>query len=255
MPQFSSNSVHSEPANPAPQPRPFQTDAEFDLLLPKPFQDLSQRHWTPVAVAHEAARFLADRPGDRVLDVGCGPGKFCAVGASATQGHFIGVEQRGNLVRIAQSLLQHFQIPRATIVQGNIVDFDFGQFDAFYLFNPFQENSLPSYGIDSSVTLDPRLYDLYTAHVYRQLSAVPLGTRVATYWGDQEEIPDSYDCVGSQFDDRLRFWIKRRHHSLMAPCGAAALSNADDLRPASSRSGIYRQGAMAHALLSSGILS
>jgi SAM-dependent methyltransferase len=255
MPRSSSHSVHQQPDNSAPKPRPFQTDAEFDILLPKPFQDLSQRHWTPVAVAHEAARFLADRPGDRVLDVGCGPGKFCAVGAAATQGHFVGVEQRGNLVRIAQSLLQHFQIRRATIVQGNIVNFDFGQFDAFYLFNPFQENSLPSYGIDSSVALDPRLYDVYTAHVYRQLSSVPLGTRVATYWGDQEEIPDSYDCVGSHFDDRLRFWIKRRPHALLAPCGAAALSRAGGPRPSPRSNRSHGQGVLVSPLLSSGTLS
>lgn len=222
MPPFSCD-LCPEPDHATRNIRRFPSDEEFDSKLPDPFQNLSQRHWTPFEVAFEAARFLADRPGVRVLDVGCGPGKFCAAGASVTKGHFVGVEQRGSLVRIAQSLLQHFQIPRVEIVQGNILDIDFRQFDAFYLFNPFQENSLPSFRIDSSVTLDPKLYDVYTAYVYSQLSAVPLGTRVATYWGDQEEIPDSYECVDSLFDDRLRFWIKRRRHALMAPVDVGAI--------------------------------
>lgn len=223
MPPFSCE-LCNEPEHAGLNSRQFHSDDEFDCILPEQFQNLSQRHWTPVEVAFEAARFLVDRPGVRVLDVGCGPGKFCAAGASITQGYFVGVEQRGNLVRIAQSLLKHFQIPRVEIVQGNILDIDFRQFDAFYLFNPFQENSLPSFRIDSSVTLDPRLYDIYNEYVYRQLSAVPLGTRVATYWGDQEEIPDSYECVESLFDDRLRFWIKKRRYALPASADEDAVN-------------------------------
>ncbi|WP_081887629.1 class I SAM-dependent methyltransferase [Verrucomicrobium sp. BvORR034] len=234
MPPFSCD-LCNEPEHARLNPRQFHSDEEFDCILPEQFQNLSQRHWTPVGVAFEAARFLVDRPGARVLDVGCGLGKFCAAGASITQGYFVGVEQRGNLVRIAQSLLQHFQIPRVEIVQGNILDIDFRQFDAFYLFNPFQENSLPSFRIDSSVTLDPKLYDIYTEHVYRQLSAVPLGTRVATYWGDQEEIPDSYECVESLFDDRLRFWIKKRRHALLACAGVGAVNRSRGASPSVQR--------------------
>ena len=43
-------------------------------------------HWTPVHVARRAAQFLVTGPETRVLDVGSGPGKFCLVGALATQG-------------------------------------------------------------------------------------------------------------------------------------------------------------------------
>ena len=37
------------------------------------------------------------KPGEVVLDIGCGPGKFCIVGALATTGRFTGVEQRKHL--------------------------------------------------------------------------------------------------------------------------------------------------------------
>ena len=73
----------------------------FDLVYPKWIQDLSESHWTPVPIALEAARFLVTQPGTRVLDIGCGPGKFCAIGALTTKGHFTGVEQRSRLALIA----------------------------------------------------------------------------------------------------------------------------------------------------------
>ena len=69
-------------------------DSRFDLVYPREIRELSDRHWTPVEVARKAAVFLVREPGTRVLDIGCGPGKFCIVGALATDGRFTGVEQR-----------------------------------------------------------------------------------------------------------------------------------------------------------------
>ena len=81
-------------------PVPFSIeDEKFDLIYPAQIRQLSALHWTPVAVAAEAAKFLVTAPETRVLDIGCGPGKFCLVAASLTDGHFSGVEQRNDLCR------------------------------------------------------------------------------------------------------------------------------------------------------------
>ncbi|MGI8819806.1 MAG: hypothetical protein ACR2ID_02870 [Chthoniobacterales bacterium] len=53
-------------------------DEKFDLLYPPEIRELSAIFWTPVRLAAEAARLLVPLPGTRVLDVGCGPGKFCS---------------------------------------------------------------------------------------------------------------------------------------------------------------------------------
>jgi 2-polyprenyl-3-methyl-5-hydroxy-6-metoxy-1,4-benzoquinol methylase len=81
-------------------------DNQFDLLYPPEIRALSRAHWTPVKVARRAASFLVREPGTRVLDIGCGPGKFCIVGALATPGRFTGVEQRKQLCELAQATIE-----------------------------------------------------------------------------------------------------------------------------------------------------
>lgn len=55
----------------------FQTDEQFHELYPLSIATLAKRHWTPLAVAQKAARFLATNNGVRILDIGSGVGKFC----------------------------------------------------------------------------------------------------------------------------------------------------------------------------------
>ena len=57
-------------------------DEKFDQIYPARIRKLSPLQWTPVRVAAEAAKLLVTVPGTRVLDIGCGPGKFCLVGAA-----------------------------------------------------------------------------------------------------------------------------------------------------------------------------
>lgn len=185
-------------------------DDEFDRLYPAQIQRLSPRHWTPVKVARKAAKFLVQTPGVRVLDIGCGPGKFCAVGALVTEGYFTGIEQREHLVTIAREMIRSQNIPRVEIIHGNVMDLRFSDYDAFYLYNPFQENILPSMKIDSKVEMEPELYTAYTEYVERQLAAAPLGTRVVTYMSQCEEIPSCYTCERQAFGGFLKLWIKNR---------------------------------------------
>ncbi len=185
-------------------------DQEFDGIYPAEIQGLSYRQWTPVKVCRKAAQMLAPHPDFRVLDVGCGPGKFCAVGAAATGAHFTGVEQRERLVKIARHMIRRYKIARVQILHANIMDVGFGGFDSIYLFNPFQENLLDdALRIDFAVPLEPALYQEYNAYVKAQLEQMPPGTRVATYWGLAEEIPASYECEETAFEGLLKLWIKR----------------------------------------------
>src|SRR5438132_13813648 len=77
-------------------------DEKFDLIYPAPIRKLSSVFWTPVAVAAAAAKLSITDRNCRVLDIGCGPGKFCLVAASLTGGLFTGVEQRSDLVAVAR---------------------------------------------------------------------------------------------------------------------------------------------------------
>lgn len=185
-------------------------DEQFDLIYPAEIRELSARHWTPLAVARRAAKLLVTEPETKVLDLGCGPGKFCIIGALTTAGHFTGVEQRDRLAALARTTIRRHEIPNAEIIHGNLTQIDFADFDAFYLFNPFEENLFVTGKIDTSVELSKTLYEEYTRHVCSELARAPLGTRVVTYCGFCEEVPVCYDCVDSSFDDTLKLWQKTR---------------------------------------------
>lgn len=201
-------------------------DDQFDLIYPPQIRQLSFRHWTPVTIARRAAEFLVSKPGARVLDIGCGPGKFCIVGAVMTAGHFTGVEQRPHLTQVARETIAQAKISNAEVIQGNATDVDFSRFDAFYLFNPFEENLFMAGKIDASVALSNALYEKYTEHVATQLALAPLGTRVATYCGDGQEVPLGYECQACALDANLKFWVKILNHPVnQSPLAAAARSS------------------------------
>jgi hypothetical protein len=187
----------------------FFGDREFDGAYSASIRQLSGCHWTPVNVGREAAKFLVTDSSTKVLDVGCGPGKFCAVGAITTEGEFTGVEQREHLVSAANGMLKLHHIRRVEILHANVTAIEFDRFDAFYLFNPFHENLLPGQSIDAQVELAPSLYETYSEYVRAGLSTTPAGTRAVTYCGDHDEIPLSFTQVNSDFGGRLKFWVKK----------------------------------------------
>lgn len=194
-------------------PKPFSIeDEKFDLIYPRQIRELSLTFWTPVAVAAEAAKLLVMAPSIRVLDVGCGPGKFCLVATSLTDGRFTGIEHRSDLVAAGRQAAADLGITNVGFVQGNVLDFAFADYDAFYLFNPFEENLLDGHKIDRLVPLSPELFKRYTNHVSAQLGARPIGTRVVTYMGYADDIPACYSCEEALFGDDLKLWIKQRDY-------------------------------------------
>jgi SAM-dependent methyltransferase len=148
------------------------------------------------------------KPGTRVLDIGCGPGKFCVAAAMATNGHFTGVEQREHLAAVARYMVRKHCLSNVEIIHANITEIDFGKYDAFYLYNPFQENSTFLGAIDFTVELSEELYQKYIRYVATQLALAPAGTRVVTYAGVCEEIPDGYELKRVSSTYSLKLWVK-----------------------------------------------
>ncbi len=187
-------------------------DLKFDQLYPARIRKISALHLTPVRVAKEAARLLVTAPGTRVLDLGCGPGKFCLVAATLSAGHFTGIEQRADLALAAREAVASLGLTKVEIIHGNLIDLAFENYESFYLYNPFEENMLRNRRIDTAVPLSPLLFKKYNQHVATQLGQKPIGTRVVTYAGYADEIPSCYDCESALFRDELKLWIKRREY-------------------------------------------
>ena len=190
------------------------TDDEFDTVYAHKERSISFRHWTPVVVARRAARLLTGMGATRILDVGAGVGKFCIVGALATEAHFSGVERRGNLVEIARSAAARFGAERTRFTHGNIVDFDCESFDGFYVYNPFQElvedDPLP---IDLTAERSPTLYRTCVGSMTAKLIRAPAGTAVVTFNGFGGPMPPQYRrvCTERFFSAELVLWVRSAH--------------------------------------------
>ena len=185
-------------------------NAQFDRILPLCWRRFSIMHWTPVHVARRAAQLLVSGPETQVLDVGSGAGKFCLVGALATQGHFTGVEQRPHLVELSRSFAHRYAIPRVRFLCANAGDLDWSRYNAFYFYNPFYENLDPDKKLDERVELSPSLYDRYIKMTQDRLAQAPSGTRVVTFHGMGGDLPGGYERVVQEFQDIgfLELWIK-----------------------------------------------
>ncbi len=184
-------------------------DSEFDdTLYPKAISDLSFTHFTPIEIAKEAAQYLVQYSGTKVLDIGSGAGKFCMIGASCTSGYFTGVEQRKHLYDIARTVIENGTLPNIEFLHANILEIDFQQYEAFYFYNPFYENIVPVDKIDDSVLVEIKLYKVYTSYVKEQLDLMPKGTRLVTYFSSYDAVPDSYSVFSKDDSKKLILWQK-----------------------------------------------
>ena len=188
----------------------FFSDATFDSLFPVYIQNLSAIHWTPLDVAVVAARFLAPDAGARIIDIGAGVGKFCIAGAAATKGTFTGIEKRKKFVLNGNKAIKQLDLKNVTLLHGNFTDMDISTYTGVYFFNSFHENIVPSDSLDNETDISPDLYYKYSEHLFSQLSNMPVGTRLATYWLSTNEIPGCYTLCESHFNNLLKLWEKKR---------------------------------------------
>jgi hypothetical protein len=146
-----------------------------------------------------------------VLDVGSGVGKFCIVGALTTGASFSGIEHRPRLVEIANRASRKLGAVRTEFSIGTIEDVDWSLYDAFYLFNPFEENIFRDQScLDRSAALSEERFWNDVAFIETVLALVAVGTRVATFHGFGGRIPPSYELIDQQpyRGGILRFWKK-----------------------------------------------
>ncbi|MBL9018960.1 MAG: class I SAM-dependent methyltransferase [Myxococcales bacterium] len=184
-------------------------DEQFDRLLPDELRHLSATHWTPVRAAVRAASLLTGSKRTRILDIGSGVGKVCAIGALSGQGTWVGVEQHPALVEPAAELARALGVAdRTRFVQADAFSLDWTEFDALYLYNPFE---LPLFrDVPPGASLAEQ-----TAQVQRRLAAMPSCARVVTLHGFGGTMPASYELLyhevipGVGLD--LAMWIQRGH--------------------------------------------
>ncbi len=183
-------------------------DDEFNVIYPERVRKLAKRHWTPVAVTKIAAQFLVEKPGTKVLDIGSGAGKFCMVGSAYTKGHFTGIEQREYYYQLSNRLKKCYRLSNVEFIHSNIMEINFKEYNSFYFFNSFFENIDITAMVDDTVDSDIKLYNLYSEYVREQLSEMPIGTRLATYWSDLKEVPAGYKIQATSLEGLLKMWEK-----------------------------------------------
>lgn len=187
----------------------FNSDYQFHQLYPMEMRRLARRHWTPLSVAGKAAGFLAAERGCRILDIGCGVGKFCLSAAYYKPNAFYyGIEQRKYLVDYAEKALDQLGFENVSFFHGNFTQLDLRNYDHFYFYNSFYENLVGTEKIDDTIAYSGELYHYYNRYLYRQLEHTPAGTRLATFHSLEGEIPPGFHVVGTDMDNLLKFWIK-----------------------------------------------
>ena len=202
-------------------------DAEFDRLFPDDLRDRSHLHWTPVAVARRAAALLAPHDlhrtpvavargavllapprGIRVLDVGAGVGKLCAIGALVTGAVWWGIEQDPVQVAAAHHAAWALGITdRTRFVQGDGSRLSWDGFDAFYFYNPFHTLMLAPH---ASPFVRYATIQATLRRIEQRLAATPPGTRVVTFHGFGGQLPASFARIAREpaVDDALELWIQ-----------------------------------------------
>jgi len=187
----------------------YSSDEHFNKLYPLSIQELSRRHWTPLAVARKAVHFLAIQNNVRILDIGSGVGKFC-LGAAyyKPKAFYYGIEQRKYLIEHAEAAKDRLHLENVSFINGNFTQLDFKNFDHFYFYNSFYENIDTINQIDDTIEISEGLYTYYTQYLYSVLDEKPAGTRLVTFHSLEQEIPSSYKLAAVACNALLKMWIK-----------------------------------------------
>ena len=191
----------------------FAEDSLFDAQFPRYVRERSTQYWTPVAVAARAAAIFLEQGATRILDVGCGPGKFCIVaGCQQPELEVQGIEQRSQLVRLGTRLARQLDARNVRLWIGDATGAPWHLYDGLYFFNPFGENIMQRREqFDNKVTLSSFRFGSDLLRVESFLDQAPIGTVIVTYFGLGGPIPSSYELVGDECagGDRLRTWVQR----------------------------------------------
>jgi SAM-dependent methyltransferase len=187
----------------------FESDEDFNSLYPRPVRQVALKHWTPLDVAKKAASFLTTSPGEKILDIGSGAGKFCLAAAHYfPQYSFYGLEQRADLVQLCDELKEKLFLMNVSFINKNITEADWAPYRHFYFYNSFYENITGAQKIDDAILYSEKLYEDYNKFLLGRLMEKPSGTRIVTYHSFGLQMPSDYLLVNSELDDYLKYWIK-----------------------------------------------
>jgi SAM-dependent methyltransferase len=185
-----------------------ESDAKFDKIYPRRYQDVSKIHWTPVEVIKTSISWFEENKAKKILDIGSGVGKFCVLGSILSKCTFVGVEKRDNLVQQSRKVASFFNAKNVSFINDNITNINFQEFDAFYYFNPFCEQIAYSNWIDKKPNFSKEKYLYYENYVIQELSKMPVGTKVITYCSENLQLHSSYRLSNMMFDGLLLLWVK-----------------------------------------------
>jgi hypothetical protein len=179
-------------------------DRALDGLVPQELRHLSRVHWTPVDIAARVVTLICPTRDTRVLDIGAGVGKVCAVGALSAFGMWSGVEQHASLVAAARRLAKTLDIEsRTSFVHGDAFALDWDDYDALYLYNPFEISLLGS-------AVEARAQ---ASRVEARLARLRRGIRVVTLHGFGGVMPPSFELVYQEhvpaMGHDLVLWMQR----------------------------------------------
>jgi SAM-dependent methyltransferase len=190
----------------------FLDDEAFDEVLPRYERERSRHYWTPVAVGERVTAAFRTRGVRRVLDVGCGPGKFCIVAGSLAPGLEVhGMERRPRLVRLGKRLVRDFGVRNVHLTTGDATKTPWAGFEGLYFYNPFSESTFaPEDRFDDLVDHSTMRFGEELLRVKYALTRAARGTLVVTYHGLGGPIPSSYELVAEERagTDKIRTWAK-----------------------------------------------
>lgn len=186
------------------------SDDTFDEIYPEPIRRASSAHWTPLRVCKRVVELLGVQPGERLLDVGSGPGKFCIAAAAMSGARVRGVERQPRLVEVAREAARRLEV-QVDFREGTFIDEDPKVYDAAYFFNPFTETILlpgmQEFAADRNAGRSGA--DVTAAEIF--LGSAPPGFRVATFCGFGGRVPPEYERVTQETWEGgvLESWLKR----------------------------------------------
>lgn len=187
----------------------YLSDAAFDSIYPKLYQEHSARHFTPVKIAIKAAQLLVDKPTDKILDIGSGVGKFCCIGSTVTNAQFYGIEKRKTLINLSNKIKRNFKLKNTHFINNDFTTLDFKKFNGIYFFNSFHEQLDETCILDEASKVSLKEYKKYHENLIMKLNECNTGTKLVTYYTFKNKIPPSYRFIDANETGLLKFYIKK----------------------------------------------
>ncbi|MGZ3655203.1 MAG: class I SAM-dependent methyltransferase [Bdellovibrionota bacterium] len=185
-------------------------DVVFDLLYNPRYRQVSDLFWSPVAAVRQAMAWLPTARSLKILDVGSGVGKFCIVGALASNHKMYGIERKPRMVDEARRITKLFPTASISFRCGNAFAYDWTKFDVLYFFNPFAELNFPELSPDVENNSPMNLATKSISFTLLRLSTLLPGALVLTYYTIGSPMPDGFERLKAQQFDQgyLELWLK-----------------------------------------------